>query len=74
MWTLVELPPNRSMIGCKWIFHVKENSDGTLNKYKARLVTKGYHQHYGVDFEEKLSLVVKSTTIRTMITVALASS
>ncbi|MCH80671.1 retrovirus-related Pol polyprotein from transposon TNT 1-94, partial [Trifolium medium] len=35
-WTLVPLLPNRTAIGCRWVFRVKQNSDGSLNKYKAR--------------------------------------
>lgn len=37
-WSLVTLPPNSIPIGCKWVFQVKENSDSTVNMYKARVV------------------------------------
>ncbi|KAL6346756.1 hypothetical protein AAG906_002872 [Vitis piasezkii] len=53
---------------------VKENSDGTINKYKARLVAKGFHQVAGFDFNEMFSLVVKPTTIRVVLTIALAKN
>lgn len=43
-WILVPLPQNRRAIGCKWIFKVKENPDGTVQRYKARLVAKGFNQ------------------------------
>nr|KYP38387.1 Retrovirus-related Pol polyprotein from transposon TNT 1-94 [Cajanus cajan] len=49
-WTLTTLPPGRKPIGCKWVFRVKENPDGSINKYKARLVAKGFHQQPGLDF------------------------
>lgn len=42
-WTLVPLPPNKQPIGCKWIFKLKKNADGSVNKHKARLVAKGFH-------------------------------
>ena len=42
-WTLVDLPPSRKAIGCKWVFRIKENPDGTVNKYIDRLVAKGFH-------------------------------
>lgn len=47
-WTLVPLPSHRQPIGCKWVFWVKENLDGSVNKYKARLVAKGFHQSLDV--------------------------
>ena len=43
-WSLVPITENRKIIGCKWMFKVKRNPDGSLLKYKARLVTKGFHQ------------------------------
>lgn len=42
-WSLVPLPLNRKAIGYKWVFKVKENLDGSVHKYKTRLVAKGYH-------------------------------
>lgn len=69
-WTLVDLPPHRQAIGCKWVFRVKENPDGTTKKYKARLVAKGFHQQFGFDFREIFSPVVKPVTIRTILTFA----
>lgn len=43
-WTLSDLTPHRQAIGCKWVFLIKENPDGTMNKYKACLVAKRVHQ------------------------------
>ena len=43
IWDLVPLPANRQAIGCKWVFNVKENVDGSINKFKARLVAKSFH-------------------------------
>ncbi|RVW97157.1 Retrovirus-related Pol polyprotein from transposon TNT 1-94 [Vitis vinifera] len=70
-WDLVPLPTDRKLIGCKWVFKVKENPDGTINKYKACLVAKGFHQIVGFDFNETFSPVVKPTTIRIVLTIAL---
>lgn len=70
-WSLVPLPPNRKTIGCKWVFRVKENADGSVNKYKARLVAKGFHQVLGFDFNETFSPVIKPVTIRIILTLAL---
>lgn len=71
-WDLVSLPPSREAIGCKWGFRVKENSDGSTNKYKARLVAKGFHQQPGFDYTETFSLVVKPVTVRTVLTIAVS--
>ena len=52
-WEVVPLPHGNKPIGCKWVFKVKLKLDGTLERYKVRLVAKGYTQQYGVDFQEK---------------------
>ena len=73
-WDLVPLPSNRKAVGCKWVFRIKENADGSINKYKARLVAKGIHQVHGFDFHETFSPVVKPITIRLIITLALTNN
>ena len=70
-WNLVPPPTDRKLISCKWVFKVKENLDGTINKYKAFLVAKGFHQIVGFDFNETFSPVVKPTTIHIVLTIAL---
>ncbi|XP_016191653.1 uncharacterized protein LOC107632495 [Arachis ipaensis] len=73
-WELVTLPPNREAIGSRWVFRIKYNSDGSLQKYKARLVAQGYSQRLGFDFTETYSPVVKPTSIRILLSIALAES
>ena len=68
-WELVSSPKNCNPVGCKWIFRVKRKSDGLVDRFKARLVTKGFNQREGLDYKETFSPVVKPETIRTVLTV-----
>ncbi|XP_062085503.1 uncharacterized mitochondrial protein AtMg00820-like [Humulus lupulus] len=69
-WSLVDLPHDRTPIGCKWVLKVKEKPNGTIEKYKARLVANDFHQQYGFDYNETFSPVVKPVTIRVVLTIA----
>jgi hypothetical protein len=69
-WVLTTLPPNKKIVGCKWVFTVKQNPDGKVERYKARLVAKGYSQTYGVDYGETFAPVAKMNTIRAVISIA----
>lgn len=73
-WTLVTLPEGRKAVGCKRVFKVKENPNGSINKYKAWLVAKGFHQTPGFDINETFSPIIKPTTIRVLLTLALSRS
>ena len=67
-WTLVPRPPGARIITGKWVFKHKMNPDGTLERYKARWVVRGFNQRPGIDFGETFSPVVKPATIRTVLT------
>ena len=66
-WSLVPRLDSQKVVGNKWVYRVKYNSDGSLAKYKARLVAKGFQQIEGVNYFETFSPVVKSATVKVII-------
>nr|GEV08963.1 ribonuclease H-like domain-containing protein [Tanacetum cinerariifolium] len=71
---LTELPSDRKPIGCKWVFKIKYRSDESIERSKARLVTKGYNQKEGIDYEETFSPIVKIVTLRCIISLDVSSN
>src|ERR1700752_4112245 len=68
-WELVERPKGRKLVSCKWVFKVKHNVDGTVDRYKARLVARAFTQTEGVDYHETYAPVVKMTSIRVLLSI-----
>ena len=69
-WRLEHLPPGKKALGCKWIFTIKYKSDGTIERYKARLVVLGNHQEEGIDYAETFAPVARMTTVRLFLDIA----
>jgi hypothetical protein len=66
-WELARLPKGRKAIGCRWVFVIKHKSDGTVDRYKARLVAQGYSQRPGLDYGETYAATVKWATLRAIL-------
>ncbi|PKI46208.1 hypothetical protein CRG98_033402 [Punica granatum] len=71
-WAVQSLPLGKKHIGCKWVSKIKRWVDGTVERYKARLVVKGFTHIEGVDFHETFAPVAKLVTVRCLLTVAVA--
>jgi hypothetical protein len=71
-WTLVERPPKVKVLDSRWVFKVKRLQDGSVERYKARLVIKGYKQRPGVDFNETFASVARYESIRLLLALAAA--
>lgn len=69
-WSLVPLPQGKHSIGCKWVYKLKFQADGSIERHKAKLVAKGYTQREGIDFMETFSPVAKFTTIKILLDLA----
>ena len=71
-WTLVPRPSNRTIVKCRWVYAIKRTITGSIERYRARLVAKGFSQKAGVDFDETFSPVVKYDSLRIILSIAAA--
>jgi hypothetical protein len=70
VWKIVTKPKNVNIISTRWVFVKKTDEHGNLVKYKARLVARGFQQIYGVDYNETFAPVVRFTSIRVILSIA----
>eukprot|EP00253_Pinus_taeda_P013445 PITA_13445 len=70
VWEVVSRPQDKSVVGSRWNYKIKYAADGSIEKYKARFVAKGYAQKEGIHYEETFAPVAKYTSIRIMISIA----
>jgi hypothetical protein len=67
---LTNIPKKQKPIGVKWVFKAKNNAKGEIERYKARLVVKGYSQRPGIDYGEVFAPIARLETIRMVISLA----
>ncbi|CAL5385151.1 unnamed protein product [Camellia sinensis] len=73
-WLLVNLPKDKKTVGCQWVFTVKCKADGSMERYKVRLVAKKFTQTLGIDYQETFAPVAKMNSIRVLLSLAVNSS
>jgi hypothetical protein len=69
-WKFVKRPIGRSVITCKWVFDLKYGADGRLERFKARLVARGFSQQEGLDFEDTFAPVIRLESLRVLFAIA----
>ena len=68
VWNLIEFPDGAKFIGCKWVFKKKKDSLGNIERYKARLIAKGFTQNEGIDYKETFFPVSKKDSLHIIMT------
>ncbi len=69
-WSIVNQPTNANVVSSKWVFHIKKNAAGEIEKYKARLVARGFTQVHGVDYDETYAPVARLASFRLVLAMA----
>uniref|UniRef100_A0A2N9FMK4 Reverse transcriptase Ty1/copia-type domain-containing protein n=1 Tax=Fagus sylvatica TaxID=28930 RepID=A0A2N9FMK4_FAGSY len=72
-WDMTTLPPSKSAIGCKWVYKIKTWVDGSVERYKACLVAKGFTQEYGIHYEETFAPIARLTSVLSLLIVAVST-
>ena len=73
-WELVTRPEGTRVVGCRWEFTVKHKADGSVERYKVRLVARDFTQTYGVDYAETFSPVARLNSIWILLSLAINQS
>jgi hypothetical protein len=71
-WHLVPRDDIKNIIDSKWVYKIKKKSNSSADRYKARLLAKGFRQRYNIDYEDTFSPVVKAAIIRIVLSIAIS--
>ncbi|XP_050374705.1 uncharacterized mitochondrial protein AtMg00820-like [Argentina anserina] len=69
-WSIVPLPRGHKLLRARWIYKLKYNSDGSLERHKARLIAREFTQTFGVDYKETFALVAKMNIVCVLLSIA----
>ena len=70
VWDIVPKPEGKSVVSSKWIYKIKHTTDGSIEKYRARFVARGFSQKEGIDYEETFAPITRYTSIRAIMALA----
>ena len=70
VWEVVPRPTGKSVVTSRWLYKIKHAADGSVEKYKARFVARGFTQKEGNDYDETFAPLARYTTIKTIISLA----
>ena len=70
VWDIVPRPTKKSVVTSKWIYKIKHAADGSIDKFKARFVARGFSQKEGIDYTETFAPIARYSTIRSIISLA----
>ena len=71
-WSLIPLPADKTLINCRWVYKIKHHSNGSIERYKAWLVAKGFTQLEGVDYQDTFSPTANIISVLVLLTLAIA--
>jgi len=71
-WSLVPFHSSMNVIGSRWVYWIKHRVDGSIERYKTRLVARGFTQQEGIDYSQIFSPVIKQATVRLVFSIAVS--